>query len=404
MRMKSYQLPLFFWSKGKRTIQKELETDIKNLVAYYRKKGFAEAAVTYDVQTDADKKETRVEIRIAEGPLYRISFSGNKEFMTYTLKKDVTIWTKGNRNDFGLKRSIKNITDRYQKAGYRDCEVYFTADTEMKNEKPVRHVRIHIDENTRYIVRSSVIKGTESKDDEDLKPLLNTREKGLFYDGPFARNMVPDDTQILENYYDSRGFAQTQVSADVTWDKADEKNRMFGDVVFEVTEGYRRQVTRVTLSGLPEMFVSDIMQMLQTREKAPFIPSQVDADRMAILSFLAEKGFIYADVQTRIEPDGKDVQVSFQVEPNTRALVGGVWVFGNFDTKDSVILRHNSLEQGETVSLNRFVSLQKEIRNIQCIERADFKAVGIRENLDQVFFLADVEEKKPYFHRHKHRI
>ncbi|MFN2358919.1 MAG: outer membrane protein assembly factor [Desulfotignum sp.] len=397
MRMKSYQLPLFFWSKGKRTIQKELETDIKNLTAYYRKKNFAEAAVTYDVQTDADKKETRVEIQIEEGPLYRISFSGNKEFMTYTLKKDVTIWRKGNRNDFGLKRTIKNITDRYQKAGYRECEVYFTADTEMKNEKPVRHVQIHIDENTRYIVRSSVIKGTESKDDEDLKPLLNTREKGLFYDGPFARNMVPDDTQILENYYDSRGFAQTQVSADVTWDKADEKNRMFGDVVFEVAEGYRRQVTQVTLSGLPEMFISDIMQMLQTREKAPFIRSQVEADRMAILSFLAEKGFIYADVQTRIEPDDKDVQVAFQVEPNTRALVGGVWAFGNFDTKDSVILRHNSLEQGEPVSLNRFVSLQKEIRNIQCIERADFKAVGIRENLDQVFFLADVEEKKPYF-------
>ncbi len=397
MRMKSYQLPLFFWSKGKRTIQNELEADIKNLVAYYRKKGFAEAAITYDVQTDTDKKTTRVKIQIKEGPLYRISFFGNKEFMTYTLKKDITIWTKGNRNDFGLKRSIKNITDRYRKAGYRDCEVYFTSDTEIKDDKPVRHIQIHINENTRYIVRSSVIKGTEFQDTENLKALLNTREKGVFYDGPFARNMVSDDTQILENYYDSNGFAQTQVSADVAWDAADKKNRMFGDVIFEVAEGYRRHITRVTLSGLPEMVASDIMQILQTREKEPFIPSQVDADRMAILSFLAEKGYIYADVQTRIDLDGKDYQVTFQVEPNTRATVGGVWVFGNFDTKDSVILRHNTLEQGEPVSLNSFISLQKEIRNIQCIERADFKAVGIRENLDQVFFMADVEEKKPYF-------
>ncbi len=397
MRMKSYQVPLFFWSRGKRTIQKDLEADIKNLVAYYRKKGFAEAAVTYDVHTDADKKATRVVIQIEEGPLYRISFFGNKEFMTYTLKKEITIWTKGNRNDFGLKRSIKNITDRYRKAGYRDCEVSFTSDTEIKDEKPVRHIQIHINENTRYIVRSSVIKGAEFQDAEDLKALLNTRAKGLFYDGPFARNMVSDDTQILENYYDSTGFAQTQVSADVAWDAADKKNRMLGDVIFEVAEGYRSQVTRVTLSGLPEIFASDITQILQTREKAPFIPSQVDADRMAILSFLAEKGFIYADVHTRIDSDGKDYQVAFQVEPNTRARVGGVWVFGNFDTKDSVIFRHNTLEQGEPVSLNSFVSLQKEIRNIQCIERADFKAVGIRENLDQVFFLTDVEEKKPYF-------
>ncbi|MFO7910968.1 MAG: POTRA domain-containing protein, partial [Desulfotignum sp.] len=397
MRMKSYQLPLFFWSRGERTIQADLEADIKNLVAYYRKKGFAEAAITYDVQTNTDKKTTRVVIEVEEGPLYRISFSGNKEFMDYTLKKEITIWTKGNRNDFGLKRSIKNITDSYRKAGYRDCEVYFTSDTEIKDEKLIRHIQIHINENTRYIVRSSTVNGTEVQDAQDLKPLLNTREKGFLYDGPFARNMVSEDTQILENYYESRGFAQTQVSADIAWEKADEKDKVFGDVVFEVNEGYRSQVAEVRLSGLPDRFISDILQLLQTREKEPFIPSQVNEDRMAILSFLAEKGFIYADVQTRIDSDGKDYQVVFQVEPDNRATVGGVWVFGNFDTRDSVILRHNTLEPGEPVSLNSFVSLQKEIRNTQCIERADFKAIGLRENLDQIFFLAEVEEKKPYF-------
>ncbi len=397
MRMKSYQLPLFFWSRGERTIQTDLEADIKNLVAYYRKKGFAEAAITYDTQTNTDKKTTRVVIEVEEGPLYRVSFSGNKEFMDYTLKKDITIWTKGNRNDFGLKRSIKNITDRYRKAGYRDCEVHFTSDTELKDEKPVRHIQIHINENTRYIVRSSTVNGTDLQDAQDLKPLLNTREKGFLYDGPFARNMVSEDTQILENYYESRGFAQTQVSADIAWEKADKKDNVFGDVVFEVTEGYRRQVTEVRLSGLPDRFFSDILQILKTREKEPFIPSQVNEDRLAILSFLAEKGYIYADVQTRIVPDGKDYKVAFQVDPDNRATVGGVWVFGNFDTRDSVILRHNTLEPGDPVSLNSFVSLQKEIRNIQCIERADFKALGLRENLDQVFFLAEVEEKKPYF-------
>ena len=396
MRMQSYQLPLFFWSRGERTIQKDLEADIKNLVAYYRKKGYAEAAVTYDVHNDMDQKSSRVVIRIEEGPLYRISFSGNTAFKAYTLKKDLTIWKKGNRNDFGLKRSIKNITARYKKAGYRDCEVYFTSETRMTDHKPVRHVQIHINENTRYIVRSATITGVDSQDTENLKSLLNTREKGFLYDGPFAPDMIPDDTQILENYYGGLGYAETQVSADVAWNDAEKEKLVFGDVAFDVAEGYRRQVTQVLFEGVPDIFDEEIRQLVQTRNGAPFIPSQVTDDRMAVVAFFAEKGFIYADVKTRIEPDGKDRRVVFQVDPKTRAFTGGVWVSGNFDTRDAVILRHNTLDQDEPVSLDDFVSLQKNIRNMQCIERADFSAIGIRENLDQVFFLAEVEEKKPY--------
>ena len=396
MRMQSYQLPLFFWSRGKRTIQKNLEADINSLVAYYRKKGYAEAAATYDMHTDMARKSTRVVVRIEEGPLYRLSFLGNTEFMTYTLKKDITIWTKGNRNDFGLKRSIKNITARYKKAGYRDCEVYYTSDTRMTDQKPVRHIQIHIKENTRYIVRSATIKGADFQEAENLKSLLNTREKGFLYDGPFAPDIIPDDTQILENYYAGLGFADTQVSADVAWEDAEKEDVVYGDVAFEVTEGNRRHVTQVLFKGLPDMFDEDIRQLVQTRKGTPFIPSQVTDDRLAVVSFFAEKGFIYADVQSRVEPDGKDRRVIFAVDPKTRAFNGGVWVTGNFDTRESVILRHNTLEQGEPVSLNKFVTLQKEIRNMQCIERADFSAVGIRENLDQVFFLAQVEEKKPY--------
>ncbi len=77
--------------------------------------------------------------------------------------------------------------------------------------------------------------------------------------------------------------------------------------------------------------------------------------------------------------------------------VGGVWTFGNFRTKDSVLLRHNTINDNEPVSLNNFVELQKSIRDLNCIERSEFKVLGIKENFDQVFFIADVEEKKSYF-------
>lgn len=398
MRMDSYQLPLFFWSRGGRTVKDEVEKDVKDLLSFYRKKGFVEAKVDFDLQTDEAQKISRLVIHIDEGPKYRVSFSGNREFSGRILKKDLTIWSKGNRNDFGLKRSVKKIRDRYEKAGYRDCEVDFTVETGSDDQTPVKDVLIRIQENTRYLVGTTTIKGATALDEKSLSSHLNTREKAMFYDGPFVENMPESDRQTLENIYRNQGFANAQVSADVRWNTPDEKNRQVADVVFDVTEGYRKQVTDVVFEGIPEdMEPEAFHQAIVTRKNEFYQPSQLDDDRIAILSLLGEKGYIYAEVTPRTEPDGRDCRVIFHVSPGRLAEVEGVWVFGNFDTREDVILRHNTLEQGDPVSLNGFLTLQNDIRDLQCLERANFKTVGIQEKMDSVFFAAQVEEKKPWF-------
>lgn len=398
MRMKSYQLPLFFWSRGEKTDSSEVAADVKELLSFYRKKGFAEAAVDFDLQTDTAQKTSRLKIHIDEGPKYRVSFSGNREFSDRILKKDLTIWTKGNRNDFGLKRSVKNIRNRYEKAGYKECEVDFTAKIRSEDRQPVKEIQIQIQENTRYLVETTTIKGVNTLNEKKIASHLNTRGKGMFYDGPYVENMPESDRQTLENIYRGQGFENTQVSAEVTWNEPDEKNRQKADVVFEVEEGYRKQVTEVMVEGIPDGIKPEALhQIIEIRKNQYFLPSQVGDDRTEILSFLGDQGYIYAEVFTRIEPDGRDCKVIYRIVSGRRATVGGVWVFGNFDTRDDVILRHNTLEKDAPVSLNGFLDLQNDIRDLQCLERANFRAVGIQEKLDTVFFTAEVEEKNPWF-------
>ncbi|WP_024335818.1 BamA/OMP85 family outer membrane protein [Desulfotignum balticum] len=398
MRMKSYQLPLFFWSKGSKTVSSEVAADVKELLSFYRKKGFVDATVTSDLHTDLEQKISRLTIHIEEGPKYRVSFSGNREFSDRTLKKDLTLWSKGNRNDFGLKRSIKAIRERYEKAGYRDCEVDFTAKSGTQGQKPVRDIEILLHENTRYLVDTTLIKGVNALDEKSLSSHLNTRGKSLFYDGPLVENMPESDRQTLENIYKSQGFENTRVTADVTWKEQEDKNQNVADVVFDVTEGYRKQVTKVVFEGIPKGIDPAVFhQTIKTRENEFFLPSRVDEDRIEILTLLGEHGYIYSEVTPRVVSDGKDCKVVFQVTPDQMATVGGVWVFGNFDTKEDVILRHNTLEQGDPVSLDGFLTLQNDVRDLQCLDRVNFKAIGVQEKLDQVFFTAEVEEKNPYF-------
>jgi outer membrane protein insertion porin family len=399
MKMNSYELPFFFWSKGKRSVQDDLDKDIKKLLAFYRKKGFAQASINYHLERNDETGTIGIIITIDEGPRYRITFSGNHQFWTYTLEKDLILSTKGNTNDFGLKKSLKNIKKRYQQAGFRDCTIKYTAQNLEKGGNPIRDIHIIIEENKRYLVRSSIIKGSESMDGKNLKKEILTQEKGLLYDCPFVDSKFQDDSKAIENYYSNQGFVDTKVTENVSWEKENEEKIVYGDVLFHVQEGYQKTITRVEFQGLEDQFEQDLRQTIETRPGRPFIKSFVQKDRITILSYLAEKGYIYAKVEARVNPgkEKENCSIEFRIEPKRQVSVGGVWTFGNFRTKDSVLLRHNTINENEPVSLNKFVAFQKNIRNINCIERADFKALGIKENQDQLFFLADVEEKKPYY-------
>ncbi|WP_457551424.1 POTRA domain-containing protein [Desulfobacula sp.] len=397
IRMKSYELPLFFWSNGQRSVQEDLEADMKNLLTFYRKKGFAQASIKYTLKKNNPAKTISIIINIEEGTKYKIIFSGNHHFRTHTLKKDLILSTKGNANDFGIKKSIKNIKNRYQQAGYKDCRITYTAETLAEKNRFIKTINIIIEENTRYLVRSSIVKGSDAMDEKNLKKEILTREKACFYDGPFIDRKFEDDSKAIKNYYSNKGFTDTKITSNVLWDKKNDKKIVYGDVIFRVDKGYQKTITKINIKGLLDQFKKDIQKFIKTKINSPFIESIVQKDRMAILSYLAEKGYIYAKVKAQVLPAKENCSIEFHIDKKTQVSVGGVWTFGNFRTKDSVLLRHNTIKDNEPVSLNKFIDLQKSIRDINCIERADFKALGAMENYDQLFFIADVEEKKPYF-------
>jgi len=399
MQMASYQFPLIFWSKGKRFEQENLDKDMKKLLAFYRKKAFYDAAITHQIERNKQNKQITLNIKIDEGPEYRVTFSGNKAFAAYMLKKELTLSSKGNENDFGLKKSIKNIRQKYRNAGYQDCKVAYTSQFVEESGKSYKDVKIQVNENTRYIVRSSKIQGSSAFGEDVLKKEILTMEKASFYDGQFVKSKFKEDRIAVEDYYGSHGFMETKVKNRIKWDQDAKENINYGDAVFTVTEGYQKMITAVSFQGLSPELEAEITPLMETIPNTPLIVPRVQKDRQTILSFLAEKGYIYAEVEAKVSPgmDKTACSIEFIIAQGTQVNAGGVWTFGNLRTKDSVLLRHNSILPDEPVSLNRFVNLQKEIRNINCIERVDFKALGIKEKLDQLYFIADIEEKKPYY-------
>ncbi len=85
------------------------DKDVAKLVEFYRKKGFADAAVSYEVDRDAERGSVTARVLIDEGALYDVSIVGNTKIARRNLKKDVVLHKEGNRFEQGLKKSLKKM-------------------------------------------------------------------------------------------------------------------------------------------------------------------------------------------------------------------------------------------------------------------------------------------------------
>lgn len=383
----------------RRFVKSELETDLETLTRFYRKKGFAEVTIRHEVEKNPEDRQVKILFHIDEGPEYRIGFTGNTEFFDFTLKKDLVLKQKGNLNGFGIKQSLKNIKARYRNAGYPDAEITHKTDTVMKNNLPVRKVTFHIRENRKHLVRSVGFEGIESFSAEMLEKEVLTSEKELLAKGAFVRETLENDCSALENFYRMKGFENTSVNTKVQWTPDSEKKLRYADVVFRINEGTRRLVSSVEIRGVGPDYAETLAENLSTRKGEPCVKSDVKQDRRKILSILAEEGYLYSmvDPQIRTGEDGKTCTVIFSIEKNRPVRIGGTWIFGTFKTENSVLRQPEKLNTGAPVSLADFSEFKKNIRNTECIKGSDFRVVGIENRLDELFFITQVEEIRPYF-------
>ena len=125
LRMSIWRADLLPWFG--RFSEYRLKKDMTSLLDYYHSKGFADAEVSYRLARPGDGQQTDVTVEIKEGPRYTVEFVGNEEFWDMTLKKDLVLFTAGNRHNTGIRKSIRNIKKRYHEAGYLETKV--TIDT-----------------------------------------------------------------------------------------------------------------------------------------------------------------------------------------------------------------------------------------------------------------------------------
>jgi len=392
---KSWLIPDFM----RRFKKKEFDKDIKNLIRFYRRKGYPDVVVNSVVNKDAKTQNVSFSLSIDEGPRYDIEFEGNKAFWDFRFKKDLILFKEGNKRDFGLRKSIRKIRKRYIKAGYKECRIEMKSERKQEAGQPVRKIRLFIDEGPEYIVNSVNFIGNNAFDSKKIKKQILTRPPGVIAKGAFVQEILEEDKLAITSLYLKQGYMDTIVKDQVKSDKDIKERKQNVDITIEIEEGVKTHVKSLTIHGLNVISGAQASEAVTLKKGSVFRNYMIHSDENALSSLISEKGYPHVKVKGTavISKDKTEAEVAYEVDEGPFVKMGQTTLTGNFLTKRRVIDNELEFDPGEPFSLNKFLKSQRNIRDIEAFDSVRFNTFGLKEKSDKVNLLLELEEKKPYY-------
>jgi outer membrane protein insertion porin family len=382
-------------SVNKKFSEKKFLEDLEKLKAYYLARRFADIAITHRLSQDPKTGDVDILITVDEGERYDVSFEGNTVFGDRTLKKDLVIYKSGNRRGTGLRKSTRNILERYRKAGFQ--EIVVKTETEMTQEENIAVRKLHfvVDEGPRSIVRKIMISDNTVFTMEQLQKQMLTRLSGWLHDGEYIPEKLEEDILAIINLYHAKGYLEAFVDKTAVF-SADRKSV---EISLKIHEGIQTRVSRITLEGLTVLPPAKVLNAIQIQAGRAFNPSALNNDEKRIAMLVSEKGYPYVQVSgdAVFNEDRSQAQVVFQVSQNRYIKRGKTFYAGNFRTKEKILDRELIVRPGDPFSLKKMLQGQQNIRSMNIFRSVTFNPVGLKEEADAIHLFTEVEEEKPFF-------
>ena len=384
------------WGGQGRFVQQKFTQDVKKLLAYYRKQGYADARISYTLTPIIDKRQMRIDLVIDEGPLYDITFIGNTEFLDYTLNKDLELFTVGNRGNIGLRRSVQNIRRRYRRSGFADVSVKWEQTDGQSEGQTLRSLQLVIDEGIRHVIRSIKVEGEHYFDEEKIKNQMLTRSANGFGNGDYDANVLDEDLTSIQALYRKYGFIDTRISKQVDIHPSDKSV----SVTIVINEGRQTRVDRISFTGKLPIAADELAKILELRSGEPFQPDLVRVDESDLAASIAPHGYPHVVVEAVVtrSADQEKADITYRILPGPFVKVGAIFFAGNFRTREHILKRELAFKSGDPFSLSKVFEAQRNLRSMNLFDSVRVRTLGLKEKASTVHLLFLTIEKKPYFY------
>lgn len=377
---------------GNRFTDKQIKDDVKKVMQCYWKKGYADVQVKAETLPVKGRDAVDVMFTINEGPLYKIDFQGNDTLHKWYLKKELLLKENGNKNNFALKKSMRNIRKRYEAKGFQDARVKEGKDD---SQRPgVRQVNIMIDEGVKYTVSELKIRGADTLPLKEINKNILTRAKGTF-----SQAELKDDLKAVKALYFTKGFTKTTVNKKIKIRNAPDKHEKQVGVEILIKEGPRTKIEQVGIQGLSVISSDEARDIIAMKEGCWYDSTRIDDDVSVLQQAVSEKGFPHVKVSadTQFSKERTRIRITYNVDQGPRVVVGNIFYAGNLRMRQEELEDEMEIAPGDPFSMLRIVDSRRNIQDLDAVDTVRVKIAGLKTRHPESDLIVEISEKKPYY-------
>jgi outer membrane protein insertion porin family len=328
------------------------------------------------VYTEEGQDGLIVTFEVEENPVVRqISISGN-DSVEGDKVRDVLTLTTGSTLDYPLLfESRGRIEALYRAQGFYLAEVSYEIET--LGEASVG-IHFEVTENDKLHLEEIEFVGNEHFSDWELTDGFHTKTWHFwsyvtsYFDnsGTYSEPLFHQDLRSVQNKYNEDGFIQFEFSPPEVTVEPDGIS-----VSVEVKEGPQFRCGTIDVTGDSTVDVEALREMIQLKEGDIFNRTFLTDDVTQLTSFYQDRGFFYASVEplSRIDQDGKVVDLVFQVRKGPLYFVRQIDISGNTTTVDPVIRREVPVVEGQLYSQRQINLARGRVQRLGFFEEVDFR-------------------------------
>ena len=370
--------------KGDSLDQEQLNKDLSDI---YKMGYFKDVKI----KTEDGPSGKIVTFIVTEKPsIGEIVFEGNEEVKDDKLEEELGIKLYSILDHNEIRQSINRLKEYYHQKAYYNVDIEGSTEPLPNNEVLLKYI---IDEHKKVYITKIQFEGNKHYDDDDLKDLMETDEKGLLSwitkSGYLDKNKLEFDVEKINSFYHNHGFINAKVGEPKITFVKDEGLH----ITIKVHEGHKYTVNKVAVEGDLIIPADKLLEKVQIGKGKTYNRETIRRDIATLKSVCGDEGYAYANVTTSTKVNDKAhfVNITYKISKNVKVRFERINIIGNTRTRDKVIRRELKAIEGEYFSGK---SIRKSTENLWRLGFfEDVKIKTKKGSLDDQMIL-DVEVKE----------
>jgi len=370
--------------KGEKYDQDTLNKDLRSIYQM----GFFE-----DVQIDTEDSSggKSVAFKVSEKPsIGKITLLGTKKIDQKDLMEVLDIKKYSIIDRKAIKDSIERLKDHYHQKGY-----YHVAIKEKIENLPNNQVALiyQINEGDKAYIKEIRFIGNVEFDDNDLKELMATNEKGFFSfiteSGYLDRKKLEGDILKIKSFYQNNGYIKARVGGpDISYKKG-------RGLIITVTinEGPQYAIGKVMLKGDLIKDVDELYQSLKITKEKVYNREVIRSDALSLSEIYSDGGYAFVDVSPEIKEGDKEhkVDITYRILKGKKVRFERIKITGNDRTRDKVIRRELKVIEGGYFSGNK---LKRSTQNLHRLGFFETVEINTKKGSSDEEMILDIHIKE----------